>query len=427
MKVIVIGGGIGGLAVATGLRRAGHLVIVFERSSFRDEVGAAIHVCPNASRVLLHWGFDAEKARMVAVRRSIVASGSSLQPILEVDCSSFAQTYGAPWYLAHRAELHSGLRHLATAPEGPGSPVEVILKSEAVAYDADEGSVTLTDASVHYADLIVAADGVHSSAVHQVTGHATPAASTGSAAFRFLIPTETLQQDPETASLLEDGLMRVIVAEGVRRLVWYPCSNNTIQNFVGIHADQQVKDGEKEDWSQAADVNDVLSQYHDFHPSLLKVLKKATSVKRWPLLYRDPISTWSRGRLVLIGDAAHPMLPHQGQGGAQAIEDAGALSEIFSNLPSSHTRDEISSRLVLFENVRMNRASAIQIFSNAGQDEPWKIRERARKYLPDSVEVPSLPSEFMEHNFRYDVIKDSRSHVDSFTQKGIQLSQVGLA
>jgi salicylate hydroxylase len=117
----------------------------------------------------------------------------------------------------------------------------------------------------------------------------------------------------------------------------------------------------------------------------------------------------------------------QGQGGAQAIEDAGALSEIFSNLPSSHTKDEISSRLVLFENVRMNRASAIQIFSNAGQDEPWKIRERARKYLPDSVEVPSLPSEFMEHNFRYDVIKDSRSHVDSFTQKGIQLSQVGLA
>jgi salicylate hydroxylase len=166
--------------------------------------------------------------------------------------------------------------------------VEVILKSEAVAYDADEGSVTLTDASVHYADLIVAADGVHSSAVHQVTGHATPAASTGSAAFRFLIPTETLQQDPETASLLEDGLMRVIVAEGVRRLVWYPCSkyeyhplipfthsvltfhSNTIQNFVGIHADQQVKDGEKEGQYElrSKDVTEEVAEF--FEPCRLE-------------------------------------------------------------------------------------------------------------------------------------------------------------
>jgi salicylate hydroxylase len=102
--------------------------------------------------------------------------------------------------------------------------VEIALSSEVIGYDAEEGFVTLADASVHHADLLVAADGVHTSAIHHIESHATPAVSTGSAVFRFLIATEVLRQDPETASLLEDGLMRVLVAEGSRRLVWYPCS-----------------------------------------------------------------------------------------------------------------------------------------------------------------------------------------------------------
>jgi salicylate hydroxylase len=89
------------------------------------------------------------------------------------------------------------------------------------------------------------------------------------------------------------------------------------------------------------------------------------------------------------------------------------LGEIFSNLSVSPTADQIRSRLELFENVRINRASAIQIFSNAGQDEPWKIRECAQKYMPESVEVPTSPSEFMEHNFRYDVMEDSRYQLQS--------------
>ncbi|KAL4865954.1 hypothetical protein BDV12DRAFT_210776 [Aspergillus spectabilis] len=375
MNVIIAGGGIGGLAAAIGLRRSGHRVKIFERSSFLREVGAAIHVCPNASRILLQWGFDPELARAVTTRKSIVASSRTLKPLVEVDCSQFTNVYGAPWFLVHQVDLHTELKRLATTEKGVGLPVDIVLNSKVI------------------------------------IGHATPAVSTGSAAFRFLIPTDSLRDDSKVSPHVEDNVFKILAAEGHRRMVWYPCANNIIQNFVGIHAYHPEDDSQKEDWDRNAEVDDLLTEYHDFHPDIIAILKKAASVKRWPLLYRDPIPTWTRGRLVLIGDAAHPMLPHQGQGGAQAIEDAGALYRAFTDIPLNLTQDEISRRLAVFENIRVNRASAMQIFSNAGQEEPWKIRELAKPYMPEDVDVPGSPAEFMKHNFGYDVFKDERGRL----------------
>jgi salicylate hydroxylase len=156
-----------------------------------------------------------------------VAPGSSLKTLVDVDCSQFSSVYGASFFFAHRVDLHTELQRLA-AGSGPGSPVEISLRSEVVNYAADQSSVTLSDGSVHHADLIVAADGVHTTAIHQVIGHAVPAVSTGSAAFRFLIPSDVLRKDSDIAPLLEDGALRVLVAEDRRRLVWYPCAEYDI-------------------------------------------------------------------------------------------------------------------------------------------------------------------------------------------------------
>ncbi|KAH2001944.1 hypothetical protein KXV80_000735 [Aspergillus fumigatus] len=351
MKVIIVGGGIAGLAAAIGLRRADHRVQIFERSSFLREVGAAIHVQPNASRILSDWDFDPKRARFVTGLRTMVVPGTSLTSNVGVDCSHFVETYGAPWYLAHRVDLHTELRRLATTPDGPGFPVETILRSEVVGFDAENGSVTLTDGSVHKADLVVAADGVHTTAIHQVIGHATPAVATGSAAFRFLIPTEDIQGDPETAHLLEDGLMRIYVAEGVRRLIWYSCADNTVENFVGIHL-YEHGDGQKEDWNLSADVSDVLAQYHDFHPTLLRIIKYNWSTFSQNKTHTNQAQKSNEHQTMAAPlPRSYPNLVPRPPRADRRIEDGGALGEIFARMPDHPTLDEIRDRLALFEKV----------------------------------------------------------------------------
>ncbi|KFY34839.1 hypothetical protein V494_06418 [Pseudogymnoascus sp. VKM F-4513 (FW-928)] len=347
LNILIVGAGIGGLAAALTLRRAGHNVHIYERSGLNNEIGAAIHVAPNASRGLLALGLDPVAARFVNAKKSWRADSTTLTCF----------------------------------------------------HEADEGW------SVASGDLVVAADGVHSKAVEAVIGHHNPALPTEKYNFcyRFLIPTAELAADPETASWTEgdDGKLKLIVTEG-RRLVWYPCRDNEQHNFVAIFStDDEVKN--VEDYRTPLEVSALLETYKGFHPSVLAVLKKAKDIKQWPLLFRAPLPTWYRGKLALLGDAAHPMLPHQGQGGGIAIEDGIALGMILTGA----TPENLTSRLALYEGLRLNRASAIQHFSNAGQDEPEKIREAAGKYIGVD-NVPKNPEGFFEFNFGYDVIHDAK-------------------
>ncbi|OBT55583.1 hypothetical protein VE04_03595 [Pseudogymnoascus sp. 24MN13] len=403
LSILIVGAGIGGLAAALPRRRAGHSVQIYERSSLNNEIGAAIDVCPNASRGLAALGLDPVPARFVPAKKSWLADRVTLKCFHEADEGYISEKFGAPWWWCHRVDLHEALKVLALGEKGEGKPAVVHLKKEVVSYDAEAGSVTFADGSVASGDLVVAADGVHSKAVETVIGHHNPALPTEKYNFcyRFLIPTAEIAADPETASWTEgdDGRIKVIVTEG-RRLVWYPCRNNEQHNFVAIFStDDEVKN--VEDYRTPLEVSALLETYKGFHPSVLAVLKKARDIKQWPLLFRAPLPTWRRGKLALLGDAAHPMLPHQGQGGAQAIEDGLALGLLLTGA----TPETVQSRLALYEGLRLNRASAIQHFSNAGQDEPEKIREAAGKYM-DADKVPKNPEEFFEFNFGYDIIHD---------------------
>lgn len=134
LDIIIVGAGIAGFATAITCRRAGHRVQIYERSNLNNEVGAAIHVAPNASRGLLALGLDPVRSRLGTTKKLLRASGRTMEIYQETDATSIEPIYGAPWYLAHRVDLHEELRRLATQSDGEGTPAVVHLKSPVVGY-----------------------------------------------------------------------------------------------------------------------------------------------------------------------------------------------------------------------------------------------------------------------------------------------------
>jgi salicylate hydroxylase len=341
--------------------------------------------------------------------------------------------YGAKGHFFHRVDLHTGLKELAQNPgSNPGfRPATIRLSSEVADIDCEAGIIKLADGDTFHKDLVVIADGVHSRFVNKISDDISPASRTGQSIFRFLVPTEKLRANPVTAAIFpesEPSGIRVAVL-GNRRMVWYPCRNGTLQNCAMIHADERYSTS-VEDWNAEASKEDLLNTYKAFHPALVELCNQADDIRLWPLLFRRPNATWTKGKAILIGDAAHPMLPHQGQGGAQGLEDGAALGVLLSHIPAGASapipKDDIlassksnssessaaaadldaviAERLHLFQEIRKNRTAAVQIFSNAGQDEAAKIERDAKPYV--NGKVPTNPQEFHDYSYGYDVVED---------------------
>jgi salicylate hydroxylase len=229
LDIVIVGAGIAGLAAAIGLRKAGHRVRMYEKSRMNNEVGAAINVPPNASRLLLAWGLDPVAARFVMSQSILIGVGATLQTLnLDPTGDRVTKRFGRPFYLAHRVDLHLALRTLATKTEGVGEPVAFHLASNVVAYDPETPSVTLSTGEVIKADAVIAADGIHSIAVETILGHPNPPRPQElyNGCLRFLIPRAEIEADPESRWWNEGsgGQMRVYMNGPTgNRFVSYPC------------------------------------------------------------------------------------------------------------------------------------------------------------------------------------------------------------
>ncbi|KJK76577.1 hypothetical protein H634G_08165 [Metarhizium anisopliae BRIP 53293] len=407
LNVIIVGAGIAGLSAAISLRRAGHCVHLYEKSSMNDEIGAAIHVPPNASRFLTAWGLDPVQWHWVEARHADLVDPFTLQPIAALYNEKSADSAGGlPLWLSHRVDLHNALKWMATRSDGPGAPATIHLDSLVMALNPWKPSITLATGREICGDLVIAADGVHSIAPEAILGRKVVPVDPVNAnyCYRFLIPVETLEADAETKFFTEgrEGYSQIFPDDkSLRRLVVYPCRNNTLLNFVGLFHEPETKSDRQENWHATVDIHHVIDTFSDFNDRLLKVISKATDVKRWPLLYRHPLPTWSKGRLTLAGDSAHPMLPHQGQGGAQGLEDGLALGII---LCGAETPAEIERRLEVYYTTRHRRTSVIQILSNVGADQADLVRDQLRQYMSDD-EIPRDYPEARSHNFGFDVVR----------------------
>nr|A0A8K1Y6D8.1 RecName: Full=FAD-dependent monooxygenase phomE; AltName: Full=Phomopsin biosynthesis cluster protein E [Diaporthe leptostromiformis]BDA39137.1 flavin-dependent monooxygenase [Diaporthe leptostromiformis] len=333
---------------------------------------------------------------MVALRKGSIIDGTNMQVLIPDYYKDSESKWGLPMYAVHRVDLHTQLRLLATQKEGPGQPCDVQVRSKVVSYDAEGAKVTTENGEVLRADLIIAADGVHSTAVKQVLGdEVVQAGDTGWACMRWLVPSDDFLSDPQTAHMIQDSTTRYFTAAGgAAALVWYPCRNNEVQNFLYLSN------------FRARVEPSVPLEYAKKHfaTALQTVVKKANQVKFWKLVARGPIPKWHKDRLVLIGDAAHPMLTFQGQGGGQAIEDGAALGILLDNV---HDRGEIEERLQLFEQIRRNRGSALQILSNTNPPVPQSVRDAAAEYLPGHR--LSSTDDVNEYVFSFDVLAESKA------------------
>ncbi|CEL03661.1 hypothetical protein ASPCAL04811 [Aspergillus calidoustus] len=391
LRVLIAGAGIGGLFAAISLRHAGHHVEIFESSRFATELGAAIHLPPNVNGLLHRVGINPEEFNCNDAE-FVTVYDSQGNVVSTKDVRNLRNVYPYPWKLSHRIDLHEALKHAAVTPDGPGRPAVIHLRSRVVGCDCNGPSLKLDDGRTITGDLVIGADGVHSALRRIVAQEDIAPTPSGGSAFRFLIPISKVEENPETRQLLARPGELQLWDGTYRRLVIYPCRNNTELNFVCLHPDKE-SEGSKEGWNNAASLEQVLKVYDEFCPPMKALLRMVNpeEIKLWRLLDRKALGTWISGSSCLIGDAAHPFLPHQGQGGAQAIEDGAALGALF---PLGTKPGDVPSRLELYMKCRYDRATMVQNYS----------RLAAFKTSPDDKVggTSTDPLEFSRINFGHD-------------------------
>jgi salicylate hydroxylase len=380
---------------AIALRAPGRFITVLERSQLLTETGALISLQPNASKILTAWGVDdflKKYGPTVDDGFRFFDQDGKLQREIKFQHSEF----GADRVLYHRQDLHQGLLEAAKSDTLPGEPVQIRIGSPVQGCDPENGTVTLAEGELLKADLIIGADGVRSVVRTTVVGKPWPAVPTGLSAYRLLIPTSDMMDlhIPEDSLDPRKPLTTFLFARD-RRVIMGPGRGGKVFGIVALVPDSKMQENSSDDsWVTGGSVDALLAAFQDFPDWLLRIFKRAPDHALWQLRDIEPLPTWVRGNTILIGDAAHAMLPTQGQGASQSIEDGEALKAYLADLGDQPAREDIEGALESVFQSRYDRASYIQQVS---RDQAKPPAEQAIKFNP---------LEFTKYNCDYNGAKE---------------------
>jgi salicylate hydroxylase len=374
MRILIVGAGIGGLTAALALRQAGLDAHVYEQARVLREVGAGVAISPNAVKVLHRLGLAEALQEVGVVSHSMDSrdwqSGALLGrvPLAEVA----VERWGAPFYHLHRADLHDVLRAAL-------GDQHITLGARCVAVEQHDQVVTacFADGRAEAGELLIGADGIHSVVREHVAGPDQPIWSR-QISWRGLAPAAVGQ---------EVGLqVRHHSFWGPRTVfVCFYVAAGRLVNWVGNT--QSDDDWHEESWSARGDRDEVLRLFAGWHPEVRELIAGTEQVFKWALFDRPPLDTWTRGRVALLGDAAHPMLPYMAQGASQSIEDALVLASCLAA-----DRDDPRRAIEEYATRRLERTAAIQAASREASrvmrlTDPVEVEARNAR-LADSPEAP---------------------------------------
>lgn len=345
-KVAIIGAGMGGLAAASTLRGIGVDVEVYEQAPAFARIGAGIQMLPNSSRVLRGLGIE-ESLRKTAFEpySHLNRKWDTGEVVRELPMPE--SLFGAPFLCMHRADLHEALYSIL--------PREIVhLGKKLAGLDQGSSGVTMTfqDGTKARADAVIGADGVHSLVRDIIIGPDAPIHK-GRIAYRAVFDSSLMPGEIAPSRTKWWGPDRHIViyyTKADRRELYFVTSVPEPADWVT-----------PESWSSKGDVNELRAAYEGFHPEVQMVLNACPSCHKWAILEREPLPTWSVGRVGLMGDACHPMTPYMAQGGATAIEDAVLLARAFERFGL----EDFESAFRVYEASRKPRTSRIQAISSA--------------------------------------------------------------
>jgi 6-hydroxynicotinate 3-monooxygenase len=345
-RMAIIGAGLGGTAAAALMQRAGYSVRLYEQAPSFSRLGAGIHLGPNVMKIMRRM--DCEDALNVMGSHPdywYSRDWKTGEAIAQIPLGDFAlKEYGASYLTVHRGDFHE----LMTGAVAPGT-IEFNKCLSGIEELDNEVRLTFADGSVETADIVIGADGVNSKIRDHLLG-AEPPRYTGYVAHRAVFPASLLGTDPFDLCVKwwsEDRHMMVYYVTSKRDEIYYVTGVPQAEWPAG----QSVAPSSCDEMREA---------FAGYHPSVQKLIDATPEVTKWPLLERDPLPLWSRGRLVLLGDACHPMKPHMAQGAAMAIEDAAMLTRCLDEVGAT----DYAGAFALYEANRAERASKVQLVSH---------------------------------------------------------------